>query len=187
MDLNGTLLYRPNRKRPFHFVERPHAARFLRYCLDTFHVVIWSSARPDNVKTMVANLLSKKDLDRCLLVWARDQLGLCKSDYDARVQCYKRLDRVWNHPAVLRAHPDAANGGRWDQSNTVLVDDSAEKGRSEPYNILALPEFTGMNDETAEVLPQVHDFINLLSWQSDISRYMREHPFKLDPNYALPR
>ena len=42
MDLNGTLLYRPNKRNPFNFIQRPHAREFLDYCIDTFHVAIWS-------------------------------------------------------------------------------------------------------------------------------------------------
>ncbi|CCF44890.1 hypothetical protein CH063_14145, partial [Colletotrichum higginsianum] len=57
MDLNGTLLHRPNRRQATSFVERPHARRFLQYCLDTFHVVVWSSARPGNVQSMCDQLL----------------------------------------------------------------------------------------------------------------------------------
>lgn len=186
MDLNGTLLHRPHRNRPFHFIERPHARRFVQYCLETFHLAIWSSARPQNVAKMVGRLLTPEQVDRCLLVWARDQFGLSAKDYDTRVQCYKRLVRVWDDPRVVAAHPDAARGGRWDQSNTVLVDDSLEKGRTEPFNILALPEFTGLANEKTEVLPQVHDYLNALSWQADVSSYMRQSPFQLDRNYKLP-
>lgn len=179
LDLNGTLLYRPSKKRPFDFVERPHARRFLAYCLDTFHLAIWSSARPDNVDKMLAQLLHHEQRSRCLLSWSRDQFGLDDNDYRNRVQCYKRLTRVW-------AHPDALAAGRWDQTNTVLVDDSMEKARSEPYNLLEIPEFSGIRREHADVLPQVHDYLNTLSQQSDISRYIRETPFKLDPSYVLP-
>ena len=85
MDLNGTLLHRPNKRRPFHFVERPHAKQFLSYCLDTFYVAIWSSARPENVDKMVDKLLTKEQREKCLLIWARDQFGLSSEDYNTRV------------------------------------------------------------------------------------------------------
>lgn len=179
VDLNGTLLYRPSKRHPFDFVERPHARRFLAYCLDTFHVAIWSSARPANVDNMVCQLLDPGQRERCLLTWARDRFGLAPVDYDARVQCYKRLTKIWADPAVVAA-------GRWDQSNTVLVDDSLEKARSEPYNILEIPEFSGVRSEPADVLPQVHDYLNLLCHQADISRFIRQNPFRLDPSYVLP-
>lgn len=184
IDLNGTLLYRPSRRRPFDFVERPHARDFLSYCLATFYVAIWSSARPDNVRKMVAQLLTPEQVKRCVIVWARDRFGLDASDYDARVQCYKRLTRVWGDPAVQASCPSEMR--KWDQTNTVLVDDSLEKGRSEPFNILPLPEFSGVENEAAEVLPQVHDYLNTLCGQSDISSYIRTNQFRLDPNYVLP-
>ncbi|KAF7543130.1 hypothetical protein G7Z17_g10988 [Cylindrodendrum hubeiense] len=186
MDLNGTLLYRPNKRRPFHFVERPYARAFLSYCLDTFYVAIWSSARPENVSKMVAQLLTPEQCERCLLVWARDQFGLSPADYDTKVQVYKRLTSVWSNPRVMSSHPAAQEGGRWDQTNTVLVDDSREKARSEPFNLLQIPEFSGLATESPNVLPQVHDYLNSLSHQTDISRFMRQTSFKLDPSYILP-
>ncbi|KAL7931237.1 HAD-like domain-containing protein [Trichoderma chlorosporum] len=186
VDLNGTLLYRPNKRNPFNFIQRPHAREFLDYCVDTFHVAIWSSARPENVDKMVSQLLSPQQRARCLVVWGRDRFGLSPADYSARVQCYKRLSSIWDDPRVAAAHPAAARGQRWDQTNTVLVDDSAEKGRSEPYNILQLPEFEGLANEPANVLPQVHDYLNALCYQANISSYMRERPFRIDSNYRLP-
>lgn len=185
MDLNGTLLYRPNKRNPFNFIQRPHAREFLDYCIDTFHVAIWSSARPENVDKMVAQLLSPAQRAKCVVIWARDQLSLSPADYSARVQVYKRLTAIWNDPRVLASHPAAAHGQRWDQTNTVLVDDSIEKGRSEPYNILQLPEFEGLHTEPLDVLPQVHDYLNTLCYQANISSYIRDHPFKVDPNYTL--
>jgi hypothetical protein len=185
MDLNGTLLYRPNKRNPFNFIQRPHAREFLNYCIDTFHVAIWSSARPENVDKMVAQLLSPAQRAKCVVIWARDQLGLCPADYSARVQVYKRLGVIWNDPHVLASHPVAAHGQRWDQTNTVLVDDSIEKGRSEPYNILQLPEFEGLKTEPLDVLPQVHDYLNTLCYQANISSYIRDRPFQVNPNYTL--
>ncbi len=185
MDLNGTLLFRPSKKRPFDFVERPHAREFMSYCLNTFVVAIWSSARPTNVNKMVARLLSPKQRSKCVITWARDQFGLSEEDYDMRIQCYKRLTRIWSDEQVMASHPDSASGMRWDQTNTILVDDSIEKGRSEPHNILQIPEFSGVQNEPAHVLPQVHDYLNQLSYQADISRFVRQTPFKLNPHYTL--
>ncbi|TFB05441.1 hypothetical protein CCMA1212_002460 [Trichoderma ghanense] len=187
MDLNGTLLYRPNKRNPFNFIQRPHARQFLDYCVDTFHVAIWSSARPENVDKMVSQLLSPEQRAKCVVIWGRDRFGLSPADYSSRVQCYKRLSSIWNDPHVTASHPDAARGQRWDQTNTVLVDDSAEKGRSEPYNILQLPEFEGLANEPPDVLPQVHDYLNTLCYQANISSYIRHHPFGIDANYRLPQ
>ncbi|RCI07483.1 hypothetical protein L249_4518 [Ophiocordyceps polyrhachis-furcata BCC 54312] len=185
LDLNGTVLYRPAHFRPSSFVQRPYAHRFLSYCLDTFCLAIWSSARPENVERMVGQLLTPEQRSRCVVAWGRDRLGLCARDYAARVQCYKRLSTAWEDPVVQASHPYAAHGFKWDQTNTVLVDDSREKGRSEPYNILAVPEFSGPENEDSIVLPQVHDYLNTLCYQEDISCYMRRNPFQLSSDYIL--
>ncbi|KAG6039803.1 hypothetical protein E4U41_002127 [Claviceps citrina] len=187
LDLNGTLLHRPSSRQPCRFVKRPHAQQFLAHCLESFHLAIWSSAQPKNVSNMVGQLLTTAQRGRCVVVWARDRLGLSADDYHARVQVYKRLSRLWDDPAVRASHPEAADGGRWDQSNTVLVDDSLEKGRSEPYNILCIPEFVGLHAEPSHVLPQVQDYLSRLTFQADVSRYMRATPFTLDPGYASTR
>jgi hypothetical protein len=185
MDLNGTLLHRPNRKQPKSFRERPFARAFLEYCVKTFKLVVWSSARPENVSAMCDALLNKDLRGNVVAVWGRDRFGLSLSDYNIRVQCYKRLTTVWSDPLIRASHPDAANGGCWDQTNTVLVDDSLEKARSEPHNFIQVPEFAGDIDETGCILPQVHEYLNVLCSQENISSYIAGSPFKMDPDFRL--
>lgn len=178
IDLNGTLLYRPSRKNPSRFVERPHTRQFLDYCLNTFCVAIWSSAKPDNVHKMANQLLTPEERAKLVAVWGRDTLGLSPEDYNNRVQCYKRLTVIWADLARRL-------GQRWDQTNTVLVDDSSEKARSEPYNLIQLPEFEGDLAEQGFVLPQVHDFLNECAMQRDISSYIRAKRFAFKPDFVL--
>lgn len=185
IDLNGTLLHRPNHRNSARFVERPFARTFLDYCLQTFVVAIWSSAKPENVQRMVPQLLSPEDQSRLVAVWGRDTLGLSPADYNNRVQVYKRLDTVWSNQRVAASHPEAHLGMCWDQTNTVLIDDSREKGRSEPYNLIQLPEFTGNADEVGYVLPQVHDYLNQCSQQRDVSSFIRENPFVFNEKFSL--
>lgn len=175
IDLNGTMLFRPNRKQPFNFVERPHARRFLNYCIETFTVAIWSSARPENVEKMCSQLLTPQQLDAVVATWGRNKFGLTLADYNARTMCYKRLDKLWADPKVAASHP---LGEAWNQGNTVLIDDTAEKARSEPHNAITLPEFMGDVNEPP-VLPSVHEYLNTLALQVDISTYIRTNPFKL--------
>jgi hypothetical protein len=185
IDLNGTILHRPNHKNPTRFVERPHARTFLDYCLKTFTVAIWSSAKPLNVQKMVDQLLGPEDRAKLVAVWGRDTLGLTPSDYNLRVQIYKRLQMIWNDPRVAASHPEVQSGKRWDQTNTVLVDDSKEKARTEPYNLVRLPEFEGDAVEEGFVLPQVHDYLNECARQNDVSSYIRVHPFEFREDFTL--
>ncbi|KAH8683059.1 HAD-like domain-containing protein [Tricladium varicosporioides] len=178
IDLNGTILFRPHRNRPKHFTARPHAQRFLEYCINTFNVVIWSSAKPQNVKHLVEAIIPEELRRKVLAIWGRDKFCLTPRDYDLRVQCYKRLTKVWNDAVISKSHPEYATGGRWNQRNTVLVDDSIEKGRSEPFNIIEIPEFHGDMNEPGDILPQVHDYLNHLSLHSNVSACLRVIPFR---------
>jgi hypothetical protein len=183
IDLNGTLLHRPNKRNPSKFVERPLARSFLKACIDKHHVILWSSARPENVARMCAQLLPAEYLDRLIAVWGRDRFGLTADDYALRTQCYKRLTRLWSDPVVAASHPQqqAQEGGApcWNQGNTVLIDDSAEKARSEPHNAITLPEFAGDVSEKPQVLAMVEEYLDKLSRQMDISTYIRAQPFKI--------
>jgi hypothetical protein len=116
-------------------------------------------------------------------VWARDRLGLTPEQYDNKVQVYKKLEPIWQDNAIqMKAEP----GKRWDQSNTVLVDDSQIKARAQPHNLLQIPEFlnnepkTGLQakldwrlDEEA-IVQSVQQKLEQLTWQVDVSRLIRE-------------
>ncbi|EPE09651.1 phosphoprotein phosphatase [Ophiostoma piceae UAMH 11346] len=185
VDLNGTMLHRPNPKRqPRTFVKRPFSSVFFNYCVKTFWVVVWSSARADNVGVMCDNLSSPDVMrNNVVAVWARDRFGLSPSDYDGRVQCYKRLTKLWEDPHVAKSHPHYAEGGRWSQANTVLIDDTPEKARAEPHNAVIVPEFTDDNSKYDGILPSVHDYLNELCFQSNVSNYMRENPFYIRSDF----
>ncbi|KAK3900833.1 HAD-like domain-containing protein [Staphylotrichum tortipilum] len=184
IDLNGTLLHRPRPSSPTHFIERPGASSFLRHCVAHHHVVVWSSAQAPNVERMCAQLLPPDILSRVVAVWGRDRFGLTTADYRRRTQCYKRLTRLWADPGVALSHPIPACA--WSQANTVLIDDSAEKARSEPYNAITVPEFGGgargnsAVEPEDEVLSRVEAYLDTLTWQMDVSAYIRRNPFTME-------
>ncbi|SPN97231.1 uncharacterized protein DNG_00745 [Cephalotrichum gorgonifer] len=176
IDLNGTLIHRPSRRtNPTNFHARPHTAPFLNYVITTFTTMIWSSAKPENVRSVTDRLVDPSIRASLLAVWGRDTFGLTEKDYNDRVQCYKRLTKVWENGVVGASHP---MGEVWDQTNTVLIDDSFEKARSEPHNLIEIPEFSGNEGAEEDILPQVHTYLNTLSMQGDVSRYMRQNPFR---------
>lgn len=183
IDLNGTLIHRPSRRsNPTAFHPRPHASPFLHYVITTFSTMIWSSAKPDNVRSVTNRLLTPSDRAGLVALWGREAFGFTDKDYNGRTQCYKRLERAWADPAVRGSHP---MGAEWDQTNTVLIDDSAEKARSEPHNLVEIPEFSGGDEEAADILPQVHTYLNTLSMQGDVSRYIRENPFRVQDRFEM--
>ncbi|KAK5172607.1 uncharacterized protein LTR77_002727 [Saxophila tyrrhenica] len=174
LDLNGTLLHRSDRSTSF--LGRPNVATFLDYLFENHKVMVWSSAGPKNVRGMTDQLFTKKQKQKLVDVWARDKLRIPGNLAQYRLQVYKRLTWVWEDKAVQAAQPDAE--GKWDQANTVLIDDSAEKAASEPFNVVQLEEFEGREDQMqSDVLGDVMRYLEELKVQADVSVYMRKTPF----------
>ncbi|KAI1617897.1 hypothetical protein EDD36DRAFT_459566 [Exophiala viscosa] len=184
LDLNGTLLVRPNRRNdPTKFRLRPGVTQLLDYLFNNHVVMVYSSARPDNVSGMVNNLISPKQRKQMAGIWARDRLDLTKQQYNNKVQVYKKLEKIWADKDVQsKAEP----GTKWNQTNTVLVDDSQMKGLAQPHNLLQVPEFE--NNAPKEGAAPLREWqlkeqaivkslelkLEELKWQVDISRLIRE-------------
>jgi hypothetical protein len=65
-------------------------------------------------------------------------------------------------------------GQRWDQSNTILIDDSKLKALSEPFNILEIPEFTNnANLDESKLFSTVLARLDTLSRHDDVSKVLR--------------
>jgi hypothetical protein len=187
LDLNGTLLYRPNpRKQPKKMVGRPMLPQFLHYLFDNFAVMIWSSAKPENVKTLVEIGLEDRR-SQLVDVWARDRFGLAPQHYSLNVQCYKDLTRVWASAEIQRHMVGHAEGKCFDQRNTILIDDSALKAAAQPHNLLEIPEFMGLTDEgnKQDILGQVAGYLELLKMQEDVSKFIHKTPFNADGTWSF--
>lgn len=101
---------------------------------------------------------------------------------------YKRLQKVWDEDFIQRQYPAVQNhirapgrvehstDLRWDQTNTVLIDDSRLKAAAQPYNLIEIPEFVDKNEQQREgppVLDDVTRMLEILSYQGDVSRFLR--------------
>ncbi|KAK2873697.1 hypothetical protein FQN49_002158 [Arthroderma sp. PD_2] len=198
LDMNGTLIYRKRRTFPPKFTKRPGLDPFLRYLFKNFKVMIWTSSQPQTVTDVLDRLLPPEMKKQLVGVWSRKDLDLTPKQYKEKVQVYKRLDKVWMDETIQSQYPrSAANndtiklkkrkkkiklpqilGERnqvWDQTNTVLVDDSKLKAAGQPHNIIEIPEFT--NDPSVDEiknLTTVMRQLDILSRQKDVSRKLRE-------------
>ncbi|KAL8953248.1 MAG: hypothetical protein Q9222_000901 [Ikaeria aurantiellina] len=182
LDLNGTLLYRSRASSAYK--ARPSLDAFLAYCISNYSVMVWSSAKPHNVSAICSRIFTPAQRQLLLGEWGRDTLDLTAEQYSAKVQVYKRLDRIWNSEAIQRAHPHFAKGHRWGQWNTLLLDDSVLKSSAQPYNAVVVPEFVkGGNKEQrdgADVLGQVVAYLEAARMFDNVSCYVRKYPFKIN-------
>ena len=188
LDLNGTILSRPN-KNPTSFIPRPFIEKFLHYLFENFQVMIWSSALPRNTVALVDNALTAEHRSMLVAVWGRDMFGLSIFNYSQNVQVYKNLQTVWRNDQVQQKHPAYATGARFEQHNTILIDDSYIKASAQPFTLLESPTFEAKPDlMEVDALGEVVGYIEFLRHQDDVSKFIKRQPFKSkDPCDWLPR
>lgn len=176
LDLNGTLLVRKDRGSKF--TARPRVSAFLKYLLANHKVMVWSSARPKNVKRMCDTLFRGEGLRQLARVWDRTHLRLTPEQYAEKVQVYKQLSWVWEDAAIQAS---ARPGERWSQANTVLIDDTVEKAAGEPFNLLRIDEFEALPEQMElDVLGQVIEYLEDVRKHEDVSAYVKRKPFVYD-------
>jgi hypothetical protein len=180
LDLNGTVLYRPN-KNAKTMIARPYLKPFLRYLFQNFKVMVWSSAKPPNVKSLVEQALEKDLRSMLVATWARDTFGLSATNFNQNVQVYKNLRLIWSRDQIQQHHPEYKAGKRFGQHNTVLIDDSALKASAQPHNLLEIPEFEATPEQMeGDVLREVAGYLEILRQQADISKFIHKQPFRGD-------
>jgi hypothetical protein len=177
LDLNGTLVYRDNAKRDI--ILRPHMERFMKYIFDSsnnFAVMVWSSAQPKNVDKMVRAAFGSYE-KKLVAKWTRKHLNLSDQDYYQKVDTIKDLEKVWRE--LNNNKPTTFPQIVWDQTNTILIDDSYLKAKLQPYNAIHLPDF---DDERCKSrkdheLYNVIDYLRILHNQSNVSAYIKNFPY----------
>jgi hypothetical protein len=181
LDLNGTLMLKPDFRRQDDIRVRPGAPKVLEYLFAHHVVMVYTSGQPHNAEKIARRLFSAEQYDQLAAVWARDKLDLTPAQYRDKVQVYKKLDKIWK-TTEIQASFFPPGQGRWDQSNTILVDDSHLKALQEPHNLLQVPEFVNFNKITAGLKKKAFDRreegicqslvvkLEVLKWQDDVSR-----------------
>ncbi|KAJ5933498.1 hypothetical protein N7454_005827 [Penicillium verhagenii] len=193
LDLNGTLICRKHRRLPPSFAERAGLKNFLDELFKNYSVMVWTSSRPPTLNAIVKILFPSKSQKRKLVaLWGRDKFGLTTRQYNAKLQVYKELHKVWDASECQLRYPGNATapkdggpskdipmppfpkGRRWDQTNTILIDDSKIKALSEPYNILEVPEFTNdPNIDESTFFERVLARLDVLAHHDDVSKVFR--------------
>lgn len=149
--------------------------------------MVYTSSKPHNAKAVCDLLLSENQRANLVALWGRDKLDLTPEQYSVKVQVYKKLNKVWNDPGVQasRVKIDSNGvGGKWDQTNTILVDDSYLKALAQPHNLIQVPEYSWMkyhgpkassklkqyDAQQAQIVESLMVKLEALKWEVDVSR-----------------
>ncbi|QDS76724.1 hypothetical protein FKW77_001100 [Venturia effusa] len=187
LDLNGCLVVRKGAG----IEPRENVKQFLHYLLHEHWVMVWSSAMSSNVQRILNTLLTKEEQAKLVAVWDRSHFDLTKEQYDSKIQLYKELSRVWESDYIQAKHPYAAihPWAYWNFYNTVLIDDTHEKAKSEPFNHLHIPQLLPLKEVSLQpgttVLGQVAEYLDALRHSGNVANSIKNEPFKLNDHYNL--
>lgn len=167
LDLNGTLISRmkcgkTKAKKPFY--ARPHYQAFLDFIFKHFEVMVWSSARQQNVERM-CHIFTEP----LKLVWSRSHLQLSQQQFHSNTDTIKDLDIVWKHFL-----------NEYNATNTIVIDDSPSKLVLQPYNLIHIRTFNyeeiheGYTDNE---LLKVMKYLDTVRLHSNIANHVRSEPF----------
>ncbi|EPS41201.1 hypothetical protein H072_4894 [Dactylellina haptotyla CBS 200.50] len=190
LDLNGTLLCRkisPNgTKDKLSPMERRNLRPFLNYIFQEHEVIIFSSAMPKTILVLSKAIFPANYRDMILDIFTREDMDIPSNLLYSNVSSFKRLSKVWD-----RLNKSATMDGSqivFDQTNTVLLDDTCEKAATEPHNLIEVPEYTIQlhHEETDDALGQVAGYIEELRKWDNVSSYIRASPFNIHGEYVRP-
>ncbi|KAJ3127903.1 hypothetical protein HK098_005544 [Nowakowskiella sp. JEL0407] len=151
LDLNGTLLSRVkqsssqiaamNNTLPqypyFHLNHkrvylRPYLDTFLSYIFNSenFKIAVWTSAERSNAKVLTSKTFTDQYSNDLLFDWTRKQCTFLQTTEKVKKRpIAKNLFKVWQ------------KFEEWNETNTVLIDDSPEKLVYQPNNHILIPKF----------------------------------------------
>ncbi|KAF3643651.1 putative protein SPIRAL1-like 1-like isoform 1 [Capsicum annuum] len=160
-------------KRPFH-------DDFLQFCFEKFNVGVWSSRIRKNVELVLDFLLGNAK-EKLLFCW--DQSHCTDTGFPVvgkrrdKPIILKELKKLWE-----KFEPDLPwERGEYDESNTLLLDDSPHKALCNPPNTAVFPNTYLYTDEKDDSLAgpegDLRVYLEGLSMAENVQKYVESNPF----------
>ncbi|KAB2020550.1 hypothetical protein ES319_D07G076000v1 [Gossypium barbadense] len=187
LDLNGILVdvvQQPKRK-PNTRVDgkgvffRPFCVEFLEFCFKTFNVGIWSSRVNRNMTKMIGLLLRKQWKRELFFCWDRKLCTITKFktlENEEKPLVLKELRKLWD-----RCLPELPwRKGDYDESNTLLLDDSPYKALRNPANTGIFPypyQYTDADDHSLAPGGDIRDYLERIAVAENVQKFVEQNPF----------
>ncbi|XP_010663450.1 uncharacterized protein LOC100263840 isoform X2 [Vitis vinifera] len=188
LDVNGLLAdivpyfvegYKPDivvsRKSVF---KRPFCDDFLQFCFERFDVGVWSSRTKKNVD-MVLEFLMADARHKLLFCWDQSQCtntGFTTHENPQKPLLLKELRKLWEkHEPNLRWEK-----GEYNESNTLLLDDSPCKALLNPAYTAIFPysyEYKDVKDNMLATGGKLRVYLEGLAMADNVQKYVKQNPF----------
>lgn len=156
--------------------KRPFCSEFLNFCFEKFDVAVWSSRIEKNVERFVDYLLG--DLkERLIFCWSISQCtvtNISTLEDKRKTVVFKDLRKIWD-----KCDPNLPwEKGYYNESNTLLLDDSPYKGLlNPPYNSIFPHSFSyrKKKDKALGVGGELRQYLEKLAKVEDMVKYVEKH------------
>ncbi|XP_024026493.1 uncharacterized protein LOC21406077 [Morus notabilis] len=176
LDMNGILVHIVRCYITSHFAQfdkefkdkkvykRPHCDEFLEFCLQKFDVAIWSSRTKNNLQ-MVVDMFH--DLQtKLIFCWSQEE---CKNiSRIGKPVFIKQLAKVWEKYA------------QYNETNTLLVDDSPYKAICNPANTGIFPlscDCARFDDNSLGLGGDIQMYLDRLAMTNNVQEFVKKNPF----------
>ncbi|XP_071696176.1 uncharacterized protein [Rutidosis leptorrhynchoides] len=158
--------------------KRPFLDDFLEFCFERFDVAIWSS-RTRKILDPVVDYLFRDLKKKLLFIW---DLSHCTNtsarSFENRHKfvVFKYFRKIWEEYGPIL---DSDNG-YYDESNTLLLDDSPYKALLNPKHSGIFPSsycYQDINDKSLGPNGDLRVYLEGLAATNDVKTYVEQHPF----------
>ncbi|KAJ6678133.1 NUCLEAR LIM INTERACTOR-INTERACTING FACTOR-RELATED [Salix viminalis] len=158
--------------------KRPFCDDFLRFCFQKFDVGVWSSRTKRNLNPLI-DFLFGDSRHKLLFCWDQSHCtdtGFTTVENTSKPMFLKELKKIWEY---LESTPHL-NKGEYDESNTLLLDDSPYKALCNPVHTAIFPQSYRYRDGADSSLGPDGDFrlyLERLAEAQNVQQYISQHPF----------
>ncbi|XP_058728611.1 uncharacterized FCP1 homology domain-containing protein C1271.03c-like [Vicia villosa] len=158
--------------------KRPFYLEFLNFCFERFEVAVWSSRLKKNVDKVIDYLMGdmKQKLVFCWDLSHCTETSFKTLENKHKQLVFKDLRKIWDN-----YDPNVSwEKGYYNESNTLLLDDSPYKALlNPPYNSIFPHTFSykNHNDNSLAVGGDLRRYLDGLASAENMLNYVEEHPF----------
>ncbi|XP_057436125.1 uncharacterized protein LOC130728623 isoform X2 [Lotus japonicus] len=157
--------------------KRPYYLEFLNFCFENFEVGVWSSRTQKNVDNVIDYLMGNMK-QRLLFCWGHSyctETSFKTLENKHKTLVFKDLRKIWEN-----SDPSAQwEKGYYNESNTLLLDDSPYKALLNPPRTSVFPhtyKFENQNDNSLAVEGDMRQYLEGLANADNMQKYVEEHP-----------
>ncbi|KAJ9677259.1 hypothetical protein PVL29_022323 [Vitis rotundifolia] len=158
--------------------KRPFCDDFLQFCFERFDVGVWSSRTKKNVD-MVLEFLMADSRHKLLFCWDQSQCtntGFTTHENPQKPLLLKELRKLWE-----KHEPNLPwEKGEYNESNTLLLDDSPCKALLNPAYTAIFPysyEYKDVKDNLLATGGRLRVYLEGLAMADNVQKYVKQNPF----------